>query len=131
MIKFLRKKFPEIFGLAPSKLQGENLKVKPVSVDWASGGPFKGDGDVVGVFPDEFVIPHLARHMAKKAGAAALKIKTVAVISGPGVDPYLRISFEHGTPFTMPLDGPALFNLNNEVAAALAHHLHRPYGGGG
>ncbi|PCI51934.1 MAG: hypothetical protein COB49_00590 [Alphaproteobacteria bacterium] len=59
------------------------------------------------------------------------KIKTVAVISAPGIETCLQVGFEDGKSFRLPLDGPALFNLNNEVAAALSKHLHRPYGGKG
>lgn len=92
---------------------------------YAKGGALKPAGiTIVGEIPTETY--DFCRPLARPE-----KIKTAAVISAPGVPPYLLVTFTDGAAGTMPLDGPALFNLNNEVAAALSVHLCPSDGGGG
>lgn len=124
ILRFLQEKWPEIFGVTPSKLQAVCEKVKPPGVPFAQGGDVKGDGGFPGLVANELIMPC----SASRRQSLAPQIKTIAVTSAPGVTPYLRVSFKGGGTYVMGLDGPALFNLNNEVASALSCYLHKPDG---
>lgn len=70
---------------------------------------------------------NLATSYRRDGPPMAEPIKSVAVISAPGVKPQITFTLPDGQHFGMLLDGPALFNLNQEVTAAIGQYLNFPY----